>query len=133
MSPTGAATGGVIYSGTKHPQQAWKVFEYLYAGLPAIERAKSGWGIPTLKSLLKYMPQTTPWDKAVFDVQNNEIKYSSPFLKYNPYLDLTSVNTELSQYMNPVYFGKSTLLQGALQVDHALNSVIQSSMQAAGN
>ncbi len=45
------ATGFVISSQTKYPDQTFAVFEWYMAGDPGVERAKTGWGIPPLKSL----------------------------------------------------------------------------------
>jgi len=57
------ATGLIIYSGTKYPDQAFRFFEQYMAGEYAISDAKSGWGIPPLKSLWKYLPQDTEYNK----------------------------------------------------------------------
>ena len=132
MDPTGAATGGIIFSGTKHVDAAWKVFEYLFGGSPADDRAKSGWGIPGFKSKMELMPQETAWDKEVLGIAKNELDYASPFLKYNPYLELTAVNTIIDKYMVPVYYGRDTLDNAAKQINQALNQAIQSGMQQAG-
>src|SRR5207249_12277781 len=54
--PTMTATGWVVSAQTKDPDAAWAVFEQYMGGKPALDRAKSGWGVPGLKSLYKEMP-----------------------------------------------------------------------------
>ncbi len=49
--PTMTATGWVVSAQTKDPDAAWAVFEQYMGGEPAQDRAKSGWGVPGLKSL----------------------------------------------------------------------------------
>ncbi|MFD1677109.1 extracellular solute-binding protein [Alicyclobacillus fodiniaquatilis] len=132
VDPTGSATGAIIYSKTKHPQQAWEVFKYVFAGSPVDDRAKSGWGLPAFKSKMSELPQKTAFDKQVITAQDAELKYATPYLKYNPYVDLSTVNTILDKYMRLVYMGHDTVPKAAKQIDTDLDMLIQSSMEAAG-
>ena len=52
VTDTLGATGIVMYAKTKVPDQAFKVFEWYMGGEYGQERAKTGWGIPPLKSLV---------------------------------------------------------------------------------
>lgn len=134
MDPTGAAVGGIIYSKTKHPDQAWEVFEYLFGNKsePATDRATSGWGLPGYQNMVNDLPSKTPFDKQVLGVQKAEFKYASPFLQYNPWVDLTAVNTVLTKYLTPVYYGRDTVANAVRHIDQDLNTLIMSGMQAAG-
>jgi multiple sugar transport system substrate-binding protein len=66
-------TGMVMWAGTQVPEAAWKVFEWYMGKEPAIERAKSGWGVPGLKSMYGLMPQETDFQKQSFKVLMDEI------------------------------------------------------------
>ncbi|TFG63042.1 MAG: extracellular solute-binding protein [Spirochaetales bacterium] len=69
------ATGFCISAKTKYPDEVFKVFEWYMAGSPGIERAKTGWGIPPLKSLQPMLPEANAFDKARKDLALEEVKY----------------------------------------------------------
>ncbi len=79
------ATGLVIYSGTKYPDEAFRFFEWYMAGDYAVSDAKSGWGIPPLLSLRKYLPQDNPFDKSRTQIAFDDAKYFVPF-ENSPYM-----------------------------------------------
>ena len=54
--PTITATGSIVTGVTKHPNEAYKVFEWYNAKEPAQNRAASGWGVPALKSMFNKIP-----------------------------------------------------------------------------
>jgi multiple sugar transport system substrate-binding protein len=56
------ATGVYIAARTRHPKQAFRVFEWYMAGEIAVERARTGWGIPPLLSLRKYLPEDNAYN-----------------------------------------------------------------------
>jgi multiple sugar transport system substrate-binding protein len=85
-SPTITATGDAIHAKTKVPDETWKVFEWYHAGEPGIVRAKSGWGVPGLKSQYKYMPTDTPFRKQVQKVLQAELAMSDVAVRYNPWI-----------------------------------------------
>ena len=68
VSPCYSGQGAWIPAKAKHKDEAWKFMEYFMAGPPAEQRAKSGWGIPSLKSLLANLPQELPYQKQAYDV-----------------------------------------------------------------
>jgi multiple sugar transport system substrate-binding protein len=72
------ATGFVISSQTKYPDQTFAVFEWYIAGEPGIERAKTGWGIPPLKSLQPLLPDETEFDRTRKEIAMEEVKYMRP-------------------------------------------------------
>jgi len=108
VEATRSGTGGIIYSKTKHPEEAWTVFEWFYGGKPADERAKSGWGLPGFKSKVELLPRETNFDKQTYAVITDDLKQLST-LPYNPYISATAFSTLLDKYMTPVYFDKDTV------------------------
>lgn len=129
VSPTGAAAGAIIYKGTQHPDEAWQVYEWLFAGKPAEERAMSGWGVPALKSLTELMPRETDFDKQTYAVLQEELKYGGSFLEMNPYL--LNADTLLVKHLTPVYFGKTSLDDALRLLTKDANEIIQEGMNAA--
>src|SRR5438094_10265186 len=85
--PTMTATGWVISSQTKDPDAAWAVFEQYMGGKPAQDRAKSGWGVPGLKSLYPQMPQQTDFQNQVHTVLQGELSKRDFILQFNRYMD----------------------------------------------
>ncbi|HRJ40576.1 MAG TPA: hypothetical protein PL105_01780, partial [Caldilineaceae bacterium] len=59
-NPCVTATGAIASSQTKNPDATWSVFEWFMGKEPAQNRAKSGWGLPGLKSLYPLIPQESP-------------------------------------------------------------------------
>lgn len=101
--PTMTATGAVITAATKVPDAAWKVFEWYNGGQPAIDRAKGGWGVPGLKSLMKLVPQETDFQKQCYKILEGELALETPPLQFNPFLGekvvMSAYNKYLDQYL----------------------------------
>lgn len=123
------ATGGIIYSKTEHPDEAWKVFEWFFGGKPAEERAKSGWGLPVLKHLMELVPQSTAFDKQAFRV----IEWENDHLvsiKVNPYA--SNLQGLMDKELTPVLFDKLDLDTALENLEKATNQMIEEGMQIAG-
>ncbi|MDQ0901048.1 ABC transporter substrate-binding protein [Paenibacillus sp. V4I7] len=131
VSPTGSATGAIINKATKHPNEAWKVYEWFFGGKPAEDRAKSGWGVPAYKHLLAMIPQETAFDKKTYAVLQDELKYSGKFIEMNPYL--LNGDTLLKKQLTPVYFGKATLDDAMIALNKDANKIIEESKSAASS
>jgi multiple sugar transport system substrate-binding protein len=131
VSPIGAATGAIINKNTKYPEEAWKVFEWYFAGKPAEERAKSGWGVPIQKHLIPLLPQQTEFDKRVYTVLNDEMKYSNKLLEVNPFL--LNARIIFSKHMTPVYFDKSTLDDALKNMNREANSLVKERMNTVSS
>lgn len=132
LSPTGAATGAIINAHTKHPKETWEVFSYLYGkDYGELVRAQSGWGLPTFSTRWNDLPQGTAWDKGLLAVQKRELKYFG-IIDYNPYLGLAALNAAMASYINPVYFGHSTVNSAVQQLEDSVNHTIQSTMRSVG-
>ena len=74
------ATGTAIYSKTKYPDAAFKVFEWYNAGDYGLERAKTGWGIPPLFSLRQYLPKNNEYNTSRLEIAFDDAKYFVPWM-----------------------------------------------------
>ena len=86
------ATGLVIHADTKYPDEAFRFFEWYMAGDYAVHDAKSGWGIPPLKSLWQYLPQDTEYNRIRTQIAFDDAKHfvpvmSSPFATISVYAE----------------------------------------------
>jgi multiple sugar transport system substrate-binding protein len=129
VDATGGGTGYVIYKNTKQFPATWKYWSYYMLKDEAVARAKSGWGLPAFKSLLKDCPQETAFDKYRLAQVNKELPYQV-ILQFPPYLRETALISAYGQQMEPA-------LKGALDFDTALknmadqiNGIIKQEMEA---
>lgn len=129
ISPTGAGTGAIIYKNTKHPKEAWEVFEWFFGSKPAEDRAKAGYGLPGTKTLAEMLPQSTEFDKMNYDFIQNELQYTDGSLPYNPYLNYQAVNSIFEKYFTPVYFDKDTVDGAAQKMSEELSTLITEGKQ----
>lgn len=97
VSPCFGATGLWVPKGAKNKDTAWKFFEY-YFGTLAEERATTGYGIPSLKSLVSKMPQDTAFHKQSYKVQQQELPYFS-VLPVSPYAQVDALNVVLTKVL----------------------------------
>ena len=125
LDPTITATGTVISAATKHPEEAWKLFEYYSGGLPATTRAKSGWGVPALKSMYPLMPTGTPFQKQANAVLLNELQYANTPVSFNPYLTETAVTDSWKKNLTEALKGNITLDQLLDNVEVEINEAIK--------
>jgi len=122
--PTITATGGVISARTKNPDAAWEVYHY-YMGLkPAQDRAKSGWGVPALKSFYDMMPTATPLQQQAQKVVQEEIGLSTPPLRFNPYLSETAFNGVYLKHLQTALKGEIPFMEMISRVQGEVNTLI---------
>jgi len=131
IEATRSGTGGIIYSGTKHPDEAWTVFEWFYGAKPVDDRAKGGWGLPGFKSKIDLLPQETNFDKQTHSVIEDDL-LNLMTLPYNPFMSATALGTILDKYLTPVYFGKDTLDGAIEKVTKEVNIQIQENKDIVG-
>jgi ABC-type glycerol-3-phosphate transport system substrate-binding protein len=62
-NPPTRAAGITVSASSKHPQEAWKVTEWLLGKEPAQRRARRAVGLPALKSLHPLLPQEQAWQR----------------------------------------------------------------------
>ena len=79
VTNTLGATGVVFYAKTKVIDAAFKVFEWYMGGGYGQERARTGWGIPPLKSLAPLLPEGDKFDKSRKVIALDDAKYFQPW------------------------------------------------------
>ena len=121
--PTITGTGYVMAAASKVPDAAWKVFEWYMGGDPAMARAKSGWGVPGLKSLYPLMPTASAYQQQVQKVLQKELALNTSPLAFNPYLSVVSGD----QTETATAWAKNLelALKGTIKFDELLQNVEQ--------
>ena len=126
VTNTLGATGITMYAKTKVPKQAFRVLEWYMGGDYGLERAKTGWGIPPLKSLDKFLPEDNAYNKSRKAIALDDAKYYKPwqFSKYvtwTQYLaswtanidDLVKGTITMDQFIDKFYAGLDDTLATA--------------------
>jgi len=122
--PTMTATGWVISSQTKDADAAWAVFEQYMGGKPAQDRAKSGWGVPGLKSLYAQMPQESAFQKQVQRVVQGELPKSDFVLQFNPYVGEETFSTSWKKNLEPALKGQIGFDKFVQNIESEVNAAI---------
>jgi len=125
VNATGGGTGYVIYKGAKNFDAVWKYYEYYMLKDEAIERAKSGWGLPAFKSLLKYCPQETEFDKYRLAQVQKELP-NQITLQFVPYLRDSALVSVYNQQMEPALKGIMDFEDALKNLAEQINSIIES-------
>jgi multiple sugar transport system substrate-binding protein len=123
--PTMTATGMVAAAATQVPDAAWKVFEYYNGGQPAVDRAKSGWGVPGLKSMLSMIPQETDFQKQANKVLQDELSLESSPLQFNPFIGESVVSASWSKNLDMALRGDITFDTMLTNVEAEVNVAIK--------
>ncbi len=123
--PTMTATGMVAAAATQVPDAAWKVFEYYNGGQPAVDRAKSGWGVPGLKSMLSMIPQETDFQKQANKVLQDELTLESSPLQFNPFIGESVVSASWSKNLDMALRGDITFDTMLTNVEAEVNVAIK--------
>jgi multiple sugar transport system substrate-binding protein len=119
------ATGFVISSKTRYPNEAYRVFEWYMADKPGVERAATGWGIPPMKSLQPLLPTGNAFDKGRKDIAMEEVKYMRP--------PQTSWYTRVAVYGNFWKEAEREYLSGKLTADAAVDLFYKNMNAAMAN
>lgn len=123
-----SATGAWIPASSKNKDAAWKVMEYFIGGTPAHDRATSGWGLPSLKSLFNQIPQKLAYQKQAYTTAQNELKYLS-VQPDSPYITGTTMDTLFDKYMQQAVKGQITVSSAAEKITTDANQHIQQTKQ----
>ncbi len=115
VNATGGGTGYVVFKTCKNFDAAWKYYKYYMLGEQATARARSGWGLPAFRSLLKYCPQDTEFDRYRLEQVKKEIPYQI-ILQFVPYLRDNALISAYNQQMEPA-------LKGMIDFDTALKNL----------
>jgi multiple sugar transport system substrate-binding protein len=130
--PTMTATGMAMTAKAKNPEAAWVLFEWYNGGQPAIDRAKSGWGVPALKSQYKLMPAETPFQKQCQKVLQGELQYATDALQFNPFIKADVVITAWNKYLEQALRGKMTFEEMLKSVEKETNDAIKEGISRLG-
>ncbi len=131
VAPTGSAVGGIMYTHTKHKEEAWKFFEWFFAGEPADDRARSGWGLPAFKSKMALLPQNDDFDKQVFRVTSDELNYTDKYVPINPYLGVAG-RSMFSKWIDPYIVDRATLEETLKGMTDDANQTINEMVSVLG-
>lgn len=132
ISPTYAGWGAYIPAKAKHKDEAWKLMEYFMAGPPSEERARSGWGIPGLKSQLSLMPQEAPYQKQAYQTAQAELQYAGQ-LPDSPYIGGAQAwDAVLSKHLLRVIKNQSTVEAAGKAITDEVNKLLKQGKDQIG-
>jgi multiple sugar transport system substrate-binding protein len=110
---------------------AWKVMEYFIAGPPAVERAKSGWGLPALQSLWQYLPQEKPYQKQAIEAAKAELA-NIWTIPRSPYLNGEQLTTTFDTQLTDVLKGKISVADAGGKMQDQLNKLLKQGKEQFG-
>jgi multiple sugar transport system substrate-binding protein len=84
-NPTISGAGTMMAAATTAPDAAWLLFEWYHGLEPAVARAASGMGVPSLKSLYELLPSETEYQRQTHRVVLEEIALATPPIQFNPF------------------------------------------------
>jgi multiple sugar transport system substrate-binding protein len=123
--------GLALSATTKHPEEAYRFFEWYVAGQGAEARAKTGWGAPALVSMQAFLPQEMPFDRQRLEVLRSELPYSDWKLTQYPYQSIsTAFNQSWAVNMELARAGKIDFDEFASNLQEEVNLAILSEMRA---
>lgn len=130
--PTITATGMIMSAASQVPDAAWKVFEWYNGLAPAVDRAKSGWGVPGLKSMYNLMPTESDFQKQANKVLMGEMPYSEATFQYNPFIGRNTVADSWAKNLDQALRGTLDFdgLVGAVESD--INAAIKDGIDRMG-
>mgnify|MGYP000266681753 CR=1 FL=1 len=133
VDPPMGGAGWFIARATQAPLAAWELFEYYMGGPPAEERARSGWGLPALKSLMPLVPQETEFDKqwyeaVVWELENTVQKPR----QLNPFISTGNINSAWQTNFELYLKGDITLDEAIDNTDKEVNTALRERISALG-
>lgn len=133
VNPPLGGAAWFVAKDSKAPDAAWRLFEYLNASEPAKDRAKSGWGLPTLKSLMPLVPQKDGVDKQFYDTTVWEIDNvdMSP-RRVNPYIETNIIGKSWTSNLERYLKGEIDVKTAIENLDADVNKAIADGVVAAG-
>jgi multiple sugar transport system substrate-binding protein len=132
-NPCASGAGMMLTSVTKVPDSAWKLFEWFMGELPAENRAKSGWGVPGLTSMLDLMPRDEPWRQHNYDMVQWEIENTAvPVIEFSPYMTPDAFKAAWAKYEEPAVKGDMSVDEMLTNVENEVNVAIQEGMDRVG-
>ncbi|MDX6313975.1 MAG: multiple sugar transport system substrate-binding protein [Streptomyces sp.] len=120
LSSCSGATGFWMPKAGKNKDAAWEAYEYFLGGAPAKTRAENGTGLPALKSLRTLLPQTKPFQKQAYAVQEKELPYFS-VISFTPYSRLDALDAVINQVLPAAIKGTMSAGNLADQLNSGIN------------
>ena len=128
-----SGTGGAISAKTKHPEEAYKVWEYIHFGTPAKNRTRNLFGMPAQKSNVELLPLDNEYKQKVYDTLNDEMQYyKNNAIRVNPYVSTQSIQALFEKYYFPVIYGESTLDEACATIDKEARLLVEESKKIVG-
>jgi multiple sugar transport system substrate-binding protein len=131
VSPCYVGMGAWIPAKAKNKDAAWKLMEYFMAGPPAEERAKSGWGMPSLKSLLTRLPQELPYQQEAYKTAQAELAFNAP-MPDSPYITPGNWVTILNKHVDLAIRKKVTVDVAAQKITEDVNKLLKQGKDRIG-
>jgi multiple sugar transport system substrate-binding protein len=131
VNPPMGGAGWFIASSTEVPDAAWEMFEYYMGGPPAEGRARSGWGLPALKSMFPLIPQETAidiqWYENVMWELDNTVQDPR---QLNPFIETGNINSSWDSNLELYLRGEITLDEAIANVDEEVNTALRERIDA---
>lgn len=124
-SPFQSKSAAIIHAGTKYPEAAWTVFEWLMTGSQAEDWAAQGNEFPVSQAQLPMLPVSSPWSRSVIAHFRAQLPYVQPLPDFNPYLTEEVLDSLFDKCLAPVIFGQSTLQSAMYRLTQDTNFEIQ--------
>lgn len=122
-----------LFSGTKHPQEAWELLQYIAASQAGINaRAEIGFGIPAFQSYFEKLPNVTDFDKQLLETVNYQMQTLDLTPSISPYINYTSLSTLFDKYYVPVLYGQSTLEDALSTINKETEILIEEGKELSG-
>ncbi|WP_161490351.1 ABC transporter substrate-binding protein [Agromyces aureus] len=123
ISAVNGGVGAWIPEASDDKDAAWRVMEYFIGGQPAIDRAKSGWGLPALESLWEYLPTEQPYQQQAAELAKAEVEFVVP-LQDSPYISIDQWNPELDKGVQSGILGEKTAKEIGQEVQDRMNTLL---------
>lgn len=85
LNTTVGPVGMTIMAGSRHPDEAYRFFEWYIVGEEGRNRTRHGWGAPPLLSMFDLLPQDTDFNRQRYEVLVSELPYADWVLPVYPY------------------------------------------------
>ena len=123
ISAVAGGVGAWIPSKSDAKDEAWRVMEYFMGGEPAVERSKSGWGLPALESLWGNLPQEFEFQVQAAATAEQEAANVTT-LPSSPYMDGAVFTAELDDAIMGAAKGELTVDAALAQLTTAINDTL---------
>ncbi len=131
-NPCGTGAGMMVTSASKVPDAAWKLFEWYMGEQPAEARAKSGWGVPGLQSMLDLMPREEAWRQHNYDMVQWEIENTAvSVIDFTPYATPDTFKSVWAKYQDSAVAGEITVDEMIDNIEREFNEAIQEGIDRA--